>query len=467
MKAFWRQKRFIAFLIAADAVVFSGLWLLTWWLRSSFSGILVNPPLNPVHTYLHALPVFLVFWLAITASNGLYDFSGRLALFTLLRRSLKAGFVILGTTAGLSFFFKEFDLGRSVVLAFSVLAFLYLNYRSTLIRWIKQKAVERGIGRRRVIIVGVNDTTERVLRRLERDPERGYEVIGVVMDDDGDAGAAEILQAQGYRLLGREDALTEIVQAHDVDEVFLALPRTPRHRIMNLVSRCELGGVDVKIVSNIFEVITSEVVIDEIDEFPVIHLPHSHLNVVERFVKRAMDLSIALVLLILGLIPCALVAILIKRDSPGPVFFRQERVGEKGRIFKIWKFRTMYQDVEKFQEAPARPDDPRITRVGRWLRRWSLDEAPQILNVIRGEMSLVGPRPEMPFIVARYEEWQKRRLEVKPGLTGLWQVMGRKNLPLHLNLEYDFYYIKNQSLLLDVIILLRTIPAVLFRRGAY
>ncbi|HNM45706.1 MAG TPA: sugar transferase, partial [Candidatus Sumerlaeota bacterium] len=151
----------------------------------------------------------------------------------------------------------------------------------------------------------------------------------------------------------------------------------------------------------------------------------------------------------------------------GPVFFAQDRVGRNGRRFRIWKYRTMLTSAPTYAVAPTEEMDPRITRFGRWLRKTSLDELSQLLNVLRGDMSIVGPRPEMPFIVDQYEPWQRRRLDVKPGLTGLWQVIGRKNLPLHLNMQYDLYYIKNQSILLDIEILLRTIPAVLKGKGAF
>jgi lipopolysaccharide/colanic/teichoic acid biosynthesis glycosyltransferase len=161
------------------------------------------------------------------------------------------------------------------------------------------------------------------------------------------------------------------------------------------------------------------------------------------------------------------IALGIRRDTKGPVFFKQERVGRDGKRFLIYKYRTMHVEAPPYDYAPTAEEDPRITRFGRWLRRTSLDELPQLLNVLRGEMSMVGPRPEMPFLVDKYEPWQRRRLDVKPGITGLWQVIGRKNLPLHLNMQYDFYYIKNQSLLLDLEILFRTIPAVLKGKGAF
>jgi lipopolysaccharide/colanic/teichoic acid biosynthesis glycosyltransferase len=160
-------------------------------------------------------------------------------------------------------------------------------------------------------------------------------------------------------------------------------------------------------------------------------------------------------------------ALRVRLDSPGPAFFRQTRIGREGRPFEMWKLRTMHREVGRYEEAPRGPGDPRVTRYGRWLRATSLDELPQLLNVLRGEMSLVGPRPEMPFIAAGYDEWQRRRLSVKPGITGLWQILGRKDLPMHENLQYDFYYIRNRSLALDLSILIRTVGAVLGRRGAF
>jgi lipopolysaccharide/colanic/teichoic acid biosynthesis glycosyltransferase len=156
-----------------------------------------------------------------------------------------------------------------------------------------------------------------------------------------------------------------------------------------------------------------------------------------------------------------------RRTSPGPAFITQERAGRNGTSFRMHKFRTMWSDVDRYAVAPTDVSDPRITDYGRWLRGTSIDELPQLINVIKGEMSLVGPRPEMPFIVENYDDWQRRRLSVKPGITGLWQILGRKDLPMHTNLQYDFYYIRNRSLTLDASILLRTIGAVLSRRGAF
>jgi lipopolysaccharide/colanic/teichoic acid biosynthesis glycosyltransferase len=160
------------------------------------------------------------------------------------------------------------------------------------------------------------------------------------------------------------------------------------------------------------------------------------------------------------------VALRLRAQGVRP-FFVQERVGLNGRRFRMVKFRTLREDSDPDAVAPRSRDDPRITPYGQWLRTTSIDELPQIWNVLKGEMSWVGPRPEMPFIVAEYDEWQRRRLSVKPGITGLWQILGRKDLPMHDNLQYDFYYIRNRSLVLDVSILVRTVGVVLLRRGAY
>lgn len=218
----------------------------------------------------------------------------------------------------------------------------------------------------------------------------------------------------------------------------------------------------------------------------VMHDRHSHdprdiaspMNGYQRAIKRFVDLLLSSILLILALPVFIVIAAAIRLDSRGPVFFRQERIGEGNRRFRIIKFRTMVVDAEERsgevertnehgQVVHKHQDDPRITRIGRMLRRTSIDEIPQIFNVISGEMSLVGPRPELPKIVERYETWQYERLTVPQGLTGWWQVNGRSDKPMHLNTQYDLYYVRNYSLLLDLQILLKTIWVVLRGKGAY
>ena len=190
-------------------------------------------------------------------------------------------------------------------------------------------------------------------------------------------------------------------------------------------------------------------------------------NVIERAAKRLFDFTLALTALLVFLPAFPLVAWRIRRESDGPIFIRQERIGKDGRRFILYKFRTMRADAALYAPAPRGEEDPRVTRVGKKLRRYSIDELPQLVNILKGDMSIVGPRPEMPFIVEEYADWQKARLRVAPGLTGLWQILGRKDLPLAENLEYDLYYLFNRSFFLDCAIILKTLPHLTLPKGAY
>ncbi|OGT28210.1 MAG: hypothetical protein A2Z17_02835 [Gammaproteobacteria bacterium RBG_16_66_13] len=211
---------------------------------------------------------------------------------------------------------------------------------------------------------------------------------------------------------------------------------------------------------------------------PLIGLREPVIEGPDRLLKRAFDIVVGLVLLLVSLVPMAVVALLVKIESPGPVLFRQRRVGENLRPFDMLKFRTMVAQAEALQDrvnvetedghlVHKRKDDPRVTRIGRFLRRFSLDELPQLFNVLRGEMSLVGPRPELPWLVDRYEAWQRKRFAVPQGLTGWWQINGRSDKPMHLNTDDDLYYVYNYSLSLDILILLRTPLVALRGRGAF
>jgi exopolysaccharide biosynthesis polyprenyl glycosylphosphotransferase len=270
----------------------------------------------------------------------------------------------------------------------------------------------------------------------------------------------------GHPVLGRVDDLRVLVARHGVREVFVALPSLSHTRMLSLVLECEDLPVEFRCVTNLFEVLTAGTPVELVDDLPLVRLGRERIPPFYPPAKRAFDLVVASLMLCAAAPLMAWVAWRLRRDGVSPLFV-QERVGQGGRTFPMWKFRTLEEGTEPYAVAPAQPGDPRITRFGRWLRVTSIDELPQLWNVLRGEMSLVGPRPEMPFIVARYEPWQRQRLTVKPGITGLWQILGRKDLPMHENLHYDFYYIRNRSLALDLSILVRTVGAVLSRRGAF
>lgn len=254
--------------------------------------------------------------------------------------------------------------------------------------------------------------------------------------------------------------------SHQPTEIFIADETLPRDKILSIIADESLKHHSFRIILDTFRLATGEVRINDIDEIPSIS-PQSEPTTVYKLIKRATDIIIATTSIIIISPIWLLTIIIIKLDSNGPAHILQTRIGWNGKPFTIYKFRTMKNEVPLYEIAPRNGIDSRVTKIGKTLRRLSIDEIPQLLNILRGEMSLVGPRPEMPFIAHNYTEWQKFRLKAKPGLTGLWQILGRKDLPLHENLEYDFYYVTNQNLLLDFSIILKTVPAVLFGRGAY
>lgn len=449
-------------LIVSDIAAFIVLWVLTYHLRAKLNPYF-SKVINEFTPYVKSLPWIVVIWVGMSTFFGLYSHYEKISSLNQLSDILNTAFYGLVFTMAFSFFFKEYDIGRFVVLFYPFVVLVYLYFSRSLLRAAKSYYISRGIGLRKVLIIGAGKTGLSVMDNITNHPEIGFDIVGFIDDDVKLIGK----KINNIPVIGNINELTSIIEKYNIEEVFFAIPSLPQDKAMNIIVSCEKTRVDFKIVTNLFEVITSKVKIDEINEIPLIKLRNGHLPPFQAFVKRTMDLVVAIPLFIITLPLFGIICLWIRLHSPGPAVFKQERVGKDGERFILYKFRTMHLEANPYQEAPLDSDDSRVLPSCRWLRKSSLDELPQLINVIIGNMSMVGPRPEMPFIVDRYEEWQRRRLDVKPGLTGLWQVVGRKNLPLYLNLEYDFYYIKNQSVLFDISILIKTIPAVLFGKGAF
>ena len=450
------------FLVFLDASFLSLSWICAYWVRAWLNPVF-GYPVNPFVPYLIGLPLIIPLWLLIVAGFGLYrrprELGGTESILSLLRATTLG----LLVTMSISFLFRELEFARSVVLisSFSNLVFLGLS------RSISRRLTERfprHLGNRfTALIVGAGYAGARVLQKLQDHPHHAYEVIGFLDDDPGKRD----FSIGRTRVIGRLEEIRRIVGEQGVEEVFVAIPNLPHSQILSLIMECEGLDVDFHVVSDLFGVLAHETRIELIEDFPIFDLHSGRTDSTYHTTKRVFDLVLSVPVFLFFMVTYPLIALAIRLDSPGPALFRQERIGRGGRPFILYKYRTMFTDSPAYADAPRQNGDERITRVGRFLRRTSLDEFPNILNVIRGDLSFVGPRPEMPYIVETYEEWQRKRLEVKPGITGLWQILGRKDLPLHENLEYDFYYIKNRSLLLDITILLRTIPAIFTARGAY
>jgi exopolysaccharide biosynthesis polyprenyl glycosylphosphotransferase len=383
----------------------------------------------------------------------------------------------------------------TTVAAFSLAGILYLTYRdiprylfvyfflTDLVLLTSYRAVLRAFfrlrrshhqGMTRVLIIGADSLGREVAQALEEYRYMGIETLGFLAEDLQRQGA----MIEGLPVLGTLDQACDVVEDYEIEEVIIALKHHDRNRLANLIAELQKYPVRVKVVPDFFDLAFPRARVGVFAGIPMIGLREPAIDDFQRFVKRLFDLvaTTALLLLIWPLL--LLIAALIKLDSPGPIIFKQQRVGENGRTFWMYKFRSMVVGAEELWREVTRlnedgeiihklRDDPRVTRVGRWLRRTSFDELPQFFNVLKGDMSLVGPRPEMPWLVERYEPWQRKRFAVPQGLTSWWAISGRSDKPLHLHIEDDLYYIQNYSLLLDLQILWKTIGLVVKGRGAF
>jgi Undecaprenyl-phosphate glucose phosphotransferase len=351
--------------------------------------------------------------------------------------------------------------------------FLVLNVSLTYAtRELVREALERrwraGIGLKRVLVAGSGELGKVVVDKLLEHRELGYKVVGFVDDRAG----GDHLGYRGLPLLGTIAEAGEILQRERIDHLYVALPLDEHVKMVSLVESANREIVEVKVVPDLVQVMALRARLEELDGIPIINIHDVPLRGFNSVLKRAIDIGISAAGL-LALSPLiALVAILIKRTSQGPAFFRQERMGLDGRSFWVWKFRSMYDGAER-DTGPvwAREDDPRCTPVGRFLRRSNLDEIPQLWNVLRGDMSLVGPRPERPFFVEQFKQRIPQymlRHKVKAGLTGWAQVNGwRGNTSIEKRIEYDLYYIENWSVMLDLKIMWMTLLRGFFHKHAY
>lgn len=454
---------------------------IAYWLRYSVElGGPVRPEAQqPLSYFRNIVILFAILTIIVLQLRGLYRMP-RWA--TLLDEALVlSGGVIISTAMVVLYaFFLQFSPSRAMFIIAPVVIIAMLITKRVIVRFVRERFWLKGIGVDRVIVVGAGQAGQRLMQWLLGQPQLGYQVIGFVDDGPTEVDLAIATQRRVIRPLhlGRSTDVGAIVVRERIDEVIIALPPTQHEQMVWIMEQCRECDVEFKLVPDLFELAMDQVHIHEVAGLPLIGLKNAKIAGWNYFVKRAMDITISTVVLISLSWLFLLFALLIKLDSDGPVFFRQERVGRNGRRFMCFKFRTMVQDAEvkkaelqnMYGDHPfffKDKNDPRRTRVGKFLRRSSLDELPQFFNVFLGEMSFVGPRPGVPAEVSRYDEWHKDRLLVTPGLTGLWQVSGRSNLTFDEMVRLDLYYAEHWSPWLDIKIMLRTLPAVLTGRGAY
>ncbi|MBA3442528.1 MAG: sugar transferase [Pyrinomonadaceae bacterium] len=491
----WAVPAVKALLVAADATLAATSLLAAFYLREGeavvTSRLTWTPDFAP---YGALLPFVLLIRLLTLVYYNLYRLRGEFSHVDDAVRIFKAtatSSLLIVAAAFLyrgGFEYRTFSYARGVFVLDFFLALISYGTLRLVVRRAQTFARERAVNLIPTLVVGIGPEALLCIKEMRERPALGYRVIGVVESSLKDETAIESFE--GVPIVGELENLSEVIRETGANEVIVTDPRVSSDVLFDVMMRVgRRRGIEFRIAPNLFNCLPRKTEIDQIGQLPMIRLFREPLSSAARIVKRALDTIIAALALTVLAPLWIIVAGLIKLDSKGPIFYRQERVGMDGRIFLFYKFRTMHTNANdavhrEYQRKyiAGRPDtnqgdnkrpvykmrtDPRITRTGRVLRRLSFDELPQLLNVLRGDMRIVGPRPPIPYEVEFYELWHRKRLDMKPGLTGLWQVSGRNRLSFEEMVQLDLFYIENWSLLLDLQIILRTLPVMLRGDDAY
>jgi len=435
--------------------------------------LLIGKPLGEVGA---SLPVFVytiavLCWSGSLLLVGAYDTKHTDRNWIIITRAIFGGLLATLLLAGILFLtFREVS-RLQFVYFFMINLFLLLFYRWVVFGVLQPRLSTPIFDRTRVIMIGAGDLAQEVVQQVQANPLWGYDTVGYI-DDEPDRRKRTY---NGLDVLGTLDDLLPIIEFHNIVEIWSTLPPNAYDKLHSLIARLEKFPVRVKVIPDYFSLALVKTKVEMIGGFPLIGLRELVIDGGSRLVKRAFDILTSVTLIIVTSPMMLFIAFLVVIEGSGQVIFRQSRVGENGVLFIMYKFRTMIQDEgthvsQGETQSTQQPlqhklrDDPRVSKLGHILRRF-IDELPQLFNVLKGDMSLVGPRPEMPWLVDLYKPWQRKRFAVPQGLTGWWQINGRSEKLMHQNTDEDLYYIYNYSLLLDILI--RTPFAVLQGRGAF
>lgn len=470
-------------MIAFDAFIVSMAFVFAYFLRQHFHAFyrlnlvpsvqVVQAAPASINDYLVILFFVVPLWCLMLYLNGMYRSMRTRPLLEITWIIIKSAFLVGLTLATIVFLFKLKFVSRVFFVLFIMVSGLAILTEKIIVFSLAHYARKYGHNYRRVLIVGTGRRAARFMSRIESHPEWGFKISGVINDEP----VRNISKVRNVEVVGFLNDLPDILHARAIDEVIFIVPRSRLGHIQEAIYACETAGVRATVAVDLFEAKIAKAHYTDIDGVPLLTFETTFAQEWQLFLKRAIDI-IASIFGIIILSPILLlVGLLIKATSRGPVFFAQKRTGLNGRKFILYKFRTMHEgahkklsEVEELNEM-AGPifkikNDPRVTPLGKVLRKFSIDEFPQLFNVLAGTMSLVGVRPPLPIEVTQYKPWQRRRLSMRPGLTCLWQISGRNRIDFDEWMKLDLEYLDNWSLWLDFKILMKTIPVVLFGIGA-
>lgn len=460
------QNRLLAVM---DGIIVAFSYWLAWYLKFRSRWFSTRSYISiPYRVYMSALPVIVIGMLILYWACGLYS------MHRMRGRRVEIGHIVTANLIGYVVFIavlylrREMDWSRSMITIFAVLDAV-LDIAARLLWWqVILHLRKDGKFQRNVVLVGYSRAAEEYIDRVVTNPQWGYNIRGI-LDDRVEAGT----EYRGVRVLGRIDNLMVILPENHLDEIAITLGLSEYYRLESIVALCEKSGVHTKFIPDYYNIIPTKPYTEDILGLPVINIRYVPLqNTFSAAVKRLLDIIGSILCIIIFSPVLITFAILVKRSSPGPVIFRQERVGLHNRKFMMYKFRSMVtQDASKERKAWTVRDDPRVTKVGKFMRKTSIDELPQLFNVLKGDMSLVGPRPERPYFVEKFQEEIPRYMikhQVRPGMTGWAQVNGyRGDTSIRKRIEYDLYYIENWTLGLDFKILFLTVFKGFVNKNAY
>jgi Undecaprenyl-phosphate glucose phosphotransferase len=460
----------VAFYVLSDVFLTSWAFLLAYLIRFESGLVPVTKGFPPLEQYLNILPIVALLTPLAYQLQGVYRLRrGRSRIddfFAVLIGSILA--VVFGVVTTLyiqAYYVSEsakatgaYEVSQLVWLIFLGLNVILTSLSRETVRELLERRWRAGIGLKRILIAGAGDLGRMVADRILLHRELGYQIVGFVDDRAG----GDHIGYRGLPLLGTLNEVGEISQRERIDHLYVALPLEEHSKLLDLVELTSRECIDVKVVPDLLQFIALRARLEDLDGLPIININDVPLQGLNTWIKRAIDVTLSLAAIVIVTIPAALIALLVKVTSRGPVFYSQERMGLDGKAFTVFKFRSMPVDAEG-SSGPvwAGDDDPRVTMLGRWLRRFDLDELPQFWNVLKGDMSIVGPRPERPFFVEQFKHHIPQymlRHKVKAGITGWAQVNGwRGNTSLEKRIEYDLYYIENWSVTLDIKIMWLTV----------
>jgi exopolysaccharide biosynthesis polyprenyl glycosylphosphotransferase len=462
-----RSKKYLLSLLLGDGLAFICAYLLFYYVRVR-SGLF---EVDTIPDLVIPLLVITLFWYVLFWISGLYRpwwAKSRVDELIVAAKTISYGaFVVF-----LLIFFddaitREPSPPRLRIVLYWALLLLFVGTERMLVRSLRRRMLIAGIGRKNTLLIGPRDRALALYRSIADFPALGFRIVGQLAHAGETAADDDPLP-----VLGTLDDLEAVIPARDIEEIIITLDSTEHDRLLDIIGRCSSFPVRIKIRPDLYDIVSGQARTNQLYGVPLVEVSPQLMSPWEEFLKRAIDIGVAAAVLVAGLPLLLAVAIIQKLTSRGPVLYRQQRVGKDGAVFNILKFRTMYVDAEK-RGGPqwARKDDPRVTPYGRFLRRSHLDELPQVINVLKGDMSIVGPRPERPFFVEQFIReipLYRRRLNVRPGITGWAQVKHRYDQSIEdvkTKLSYDLFYIENMSIRMDLKIIISTAYNMLAGKG--